>query len=120
MPSLSREVKRPGPLPPMNARLRALRCCRAARPGYKRRGETKMSKALSAIHTHAFDFWLARTSVVAIVVLQLLLVNRLTFGPRWLAPTLELALLVPLSVATAWAQDQVVRATHEHHWHMIA
>src|SRR5436305_15132570 len=79
-----------------------------------------MSKALSAIHTHAFDFWMARTSVVAIVAMQLLLVNRLTIGPRWLAPAIELALLVPLSVATAWAQDQVVRATHEHHWHMIA
>jgi hypothetical protein len=79
-----------------------------------------MSKALSAIHTHAFDFWMARASVVAIVAMQLLLVNRLTLGPRWLTPAIELALLVPLSVATAWAQDQVVRATHEHHWHMIA
>ena len=79
-----------------------------------------MSKALSAIHTHAFDFWMARASVILIVALQLLLVNRLTLGPRWLSPALELALLVPLSVATAWAQDQVVRATHEHHWHMIA
>ena len=79
-----------------------------------------MNKALSAIHTHALDFWMARASVIVIVGLQLLLVNRLTLGPRWLTPTLELALLVPLSVATAWAQDQVVRATHEHHWHMIA
>jgi hypothetical protein len=79
-----------------------------------------MSKALSAIHTHALDFWIARASVVAIVGLQLLLVNRLTIGPRWLAPGVELALLAPLSIATAWAQDQVVRATSEHHWHMIA
>jgi hypothetical protein len=79
-----------------------------------------MSKALSAIHTHAFDFWMARASVIVIVALQLLLVNRLTLGPRWLTPALELALLAPLSLATAWAQDQVVRATHEHHWHMIA
>lgn len=79
-----------------------------------------MSKALSSIHTHALDFWMARASVIVIVGLQLLLVNRLTVGPRWLAPSIELALLIPLSVATAWAQDQVVRATHEHHWHMIA
>ncbi|MDB5691590.1 MAG: hypothetical protein JWO81_653 [Alphaproteobacteria bacterium] len=75
-----------------------------------------MSKALSAIHTHALDFWMAR----AAVGLQLLLVNRLTVGPRWLAPTVELALLAPLSIATAWAQDLVVRATEERHWHMIA
>src|SRR3569623_122499 len=79
-----------------------------------------MSKALSTIHTQALDFWMARTAVVAIVVLQLMLVHRVTLGPRWLTPAIELALLLPLSVATAWAQDQVVRATHEHHWHMIA
>jgi hypothetical protein len=79
-----------------------------------------MSKPLSAIHTHALDFWMARASVVVIVGLQLLLVNRLTIGPRWLAPAAEIILLIPLSVATAWAQDQVVRATQDHHWHMIA
>jgi hypothetical protein len=79
-----------------------------------------MSKALSAIHTQALDFWMARGAVIAIIVLQLLLINRVTPGPRWLAPGIEVALLVPLSFATAWAQDQVVRATHEHHWHMIA
>jgi hypothetical protein len=79
-----------------------------------------MSKALSTIHTQALDFWMARASVIVIVVLQLLLVNRVTLGPPWLAPAIELALLIPLSVVTAWAQDEVVRATHEHHWHMIA
>lgn len=79
-----------------------------------------MSKALRTIHTQALDFWMARGAVIAIIVLQLLLINRVTLGPRWLAPGIEVALLVPLSFATAWAQDQVVRATHEHHWHMIA
>ncbi|HEX5183171.1 MAG TPA: hypothetical protein VFW19_08480 [Allosphingosinicella sp.] len=79
-----------------------------------------MSKALSTIHTQALDFWMARAAVITIVVLQLLLVNQVTLGPPWLTPVIELALLVPLSVVTAWAQDQVVRATHEHHWHMIA
>ena len=79
-----------------------------------------MSKHLSAIHTHALDFWMARASVTVIVALQLLLVNRLTIGPRWLAPAAELALLIPLSVATAWAQDMVVKASTDHHWHMIA
>src|SRR5437868_6444053 len=63
---------------------------------------------------------MARASVVVIVALQLLLVNRLTLGPRWLAPTAELALLLPLSIVTAWAQDTVVKATTDHHWHMIA
>jgi hypothetical protein len=79
-----------------------------------------VSKPLSAIHIHALDFWMARASVVVIVALQLLLVNQLTIGPRWLAPTAELALLIPLSIVTAWAQDMVVKATTDHHWHMIA
>ncbi|HEY1604242.1 MAG TPA: hypothetical protein VGF77_01435 [Allosphingosinicella sp.] len=79
-----------------------------------------MSKALSTIHTQASDFWLARGAVIAIAVLQYLLSNRVTIGPWWLAVGIEAALFLPLSAATAWAQDQVVRATHEHHWHMIA
>ena len=45
-----------------------------------------MSQELKAIHTHALDFWFARSSVVVIVVLQLLIVNKLTLGPRWFEP----------------------------------
>lgn len=82
--------------------------------------KANMSKELRAIHTHAFDFWLARATVLVIIILQLLLMDRLTIGPPWLVPVLEGALLVPLSVATAWAQDQVVRATTHEHWHLIA
>jgi len=46
-------------------------------------------------------------AVVVIALLQILLVNDLTFGPPWLAPTIELVMLVPLSIATAWNQAQV-------------
>src|SRR5437660_1561505 len=63
---------------------------------------------------------MARGAVGAIVALQLLLSGRVTIGPWWMAPAIEAALFLPLSAATAWAQDEVVRATHEHHWHMIA
>ena len=48
------------------------------------------------------DIWLARGAVLVIVALQFLLVNDLTVLPRWVMPTLELALLLPLSAATAW------------------
>ena len=48
--------------------------------------------------------------------LQLLIVNDLSLGPRWLAPALELVLLVPLSAATAWNQGRVRRATTDAHW----
>jgi hypothetical protein len=52
----------------------------------------------------AVDFWLARGAVLIIVGLQIAIVNDLMIGPRWLAPSLELALLIPLSIATAWTQ----------------
>ena len=63
-----------------------------------------MSAHLKTIHTHALDFWFARSSVVVIGALQLLIINKLSLGPRWLAPALEFALLAPLSFATAWTQ----------------
>ena len=79
-----------------------------------------MSEELRAIHSHAGDFWLARASVALIALLQLLMINRLGLGPRWLAPTFEIALLVPLSVATAWTQTTVQNARADHHWRRVA
>jgi len=56
----------------------------------------------AVIHRQAIDFWIARCAVVVVVVLQLLVINDLSFGPRWLAPTIELAMLIPLAGGTAW------------------
>ena len=79
-----------------------------------------MSEELRTIHTHAWDFWLARASVALIALLQLLMVNRLGLGPRWLAPAVEIALLVPLSAATAWTQTTARTAKADHHWRRVA
>lgn len=79
-----------------------------------------MSVELKTIHAHAFDFWFARAAVAVIAGLQLILVNNLTLGPHWFAPTLESSLLVPLSIATGWTQANVARATSHHHWLRIA
>lgn len=70
-------------------------------------------------HTHAFDFWMARGAVVVVVALQLLLVNDFSIGSRWLAPVLELVLLVPLSFATAWVQTKAREASTEAHFHLL-
>ena len=59
----------------------------------------EMADSLSA---RTLDLWLARGAVLTVVALQLLLVNDLTPIPRWVMPSLELAMLAPLSVATAW------------------
>ncbi|WP_448151261.1 hypothetical protein [Labrys miyagiensis] len=62
---------------------------------------------------------MARGAVFVIAMLQLLLVNDLTVGPRWLAPAIELIMLIPLSIATAWTQVRVRSATADHHWEAI-
>jgi hypothetical protein len=71
-------------------------------------------------YLHAFDFWLARGSVVVVVILQMLLVNNFSIGPRWLAPLLELLLLAPLSFATAWVQTKAKSASTDAHFHLVA
>ncbi len=67
---------------------------------------TEMAESLSA---RTLDLWLARGAVLAIVALQLLLVNDLTPFPRWVMPTLEVLLLAPLAVATAWTLGKTKR-----------
>src|SRR5215470_15791146 len=64
----------------------------------------------------ALDFWLARGAIQTIVILQIVVVNDLSVGPRWLAPALELALLLPLSVATAWTQRKARDASNVDQW----
>lgn len=76
-------------------------------------------------HTHhqlkaqPLDFWLARGAVLVIAGLQAAVVNELSVGPRWLAPALELTLLVPLSVATAWTQRKAWRASNDDQWNAV-
>src|SRR5450755_4329566 len=69
--------------------------------------------------TQPIDFWLARGAVVVIAGLQIGIVNDLTVGPRWLAPCLELALLIPLSVATAWTQQHARKASTDAQWKLV-
>jgi len=65
------------------------------------------------------DFWLARGAVLVVAALQIGIVNDLTVGPRWLAPGLELALLIPLSVATAWTQKRARKAATDEQWNLV-
>jgi hypothetical protein len=65
---------------------------------------------------NAYDFWLARLAILVVILLQLGFVNDLTLGPRWLAPSFELALLIMLSIGTAWTQKRARGATKAEHW----
>ena len=78
-----------------------------------------MQPTIDGIRTRAVDFWLARGAIALIAGLQLLVVNDLSFGPRWLAPALEVALLIPLSAATAWNQGRARRARTPEHWSLV-
>jgi hypothetical protein len=69
--------------------------------------------------TQPIDFWMARGAVLVIVGFQVVIVNDLTVGPRWLAPCLELALLVPLSIATAWTQQDARKASTHEQWKLV-
>ena len=78
-----------------------------------------MQPTLSEIRTRSVDFWLARGAIALIAGLQLLVVNDLSFGPRWLGPALEITLLLPLSAATAWNQGRAQRAQTPEHWKLV-
>src|SRR5262245_32370533 len=78
-----------------------------------------MAPSYKLLADKAFDFWLARGAVLVIVILQVVIVNDLTVGPRWLAPVLELTLLIPLSIATAWTQRHARKATTDEQWHLV-
>jgi hypothetical protein len=92
-------------------------------PSLSRRQEkltcSPMVHSYKQLADQALDFWLARGAVLVIVVLQIAIVNDLMIGPRWLAPTIELALLIPLSIATAWTQRRARKASTDEQWTLV-
>lgn len=75
-----------------------------------------MSQHVRVLQAHQVDFWLARAAVVVVAGLQLIASERVTVGPRLLAPGLEIALLVPLSVGTALTHRRAGRASTQAHF----
>ena len=59
-----------------------------------------------SVHAGALDYWSARLAGVAVVLLQVLLINELAVGHRWLAPGVELAILLLLSIITARSRNR--------------
>ena len=64
---------------------------------------------------HLSDLWLTRGAIVAVIGLQILLVNDVTVVPRWAMPVLEVLLLIPLSAATVWTVDRAKHASTDDH-----
>src|SRR5690242_11108842 len=80
---------------------------------------SQSAQARKQLTDGAIDFWLARGAVLIIVGLQIAIMNDLMIGPRWLAPSVELALLIPLSIATAWTQRSARKASTDEQWDIV-
>src|SRR4030081_362529 len=78
-----------------------------------------MRKNHQHLQYHQMDRWLARGAVVLIVALPVGFVNDLSVGPVWLAPGIELALLIPLSIGTIWTQRSIRRAETPEEWRVV-
>jgi uncharacterized membrane protein len=57
-------------------------------------------------HTHpkSLDRWLVRGAIAVVVTLQFSLINDFSYGARWLAPVLEIILLIPLVLRSIRAE----------------
>jgi hypothetical protein len=55
-------------------------------------------------HPEMLDRWLVRGAIAVVVMLQLSLIDDFAYGTRWLAPALEITLLVPLMTLTLRAE----------------
>lgn len=64
-----------------------------------------IASALSITPDFLEPLWPARIAIIVIIALQIVLSDHLTLGPTWLLPALELAMLIPLSIAP---RDHVV------------
>jgi hypothetical protein len=65
------------------------------------------------------DYWLARAAIIVTALLNAFLINKVSWVPWWLGSTIQLALLVPLSIATGRTHARMRKATTEQHWELI-
>jgi uncharacterized membrane protein len=70
-----------------------------------------MADDLEPAHPEMLDRWLVRGAVAVVVTLQFSLINDFGYVTRWLAPVLEIILLVPLTVLSLRA-ERIARHAH--------
>lgn len=75
-----------------------------------------MSDHQESARPEMLDRWLVRGAMAGVVVLQFSLINNFGYGARWLAPILELILLVPLTALTLRAERLAWRAETRQQW----
>ena len=67
-------------------------------------------------HSQMRDRWLVRGAIVVVVALQLSMINDFAYGTRWLAPIVEIAVLVPLMALTLRAEVLARGARTSQEW----
>lgn len=67
-------------------------------------------------HPEMRDRWLVRGAIAVVVTLQLALINDFGYGTRWLAPVLEITLLIPLTALTLRAEQLASHAQTRRQW----
>ena len=68
------------------------------------------------VHPEMLDRWLVRGAVAAVVALQFSLIHDFGYGTRWLAPVVELIVLVPLTALTLRAERLAWDAHTSQQW----
>src|SRR6188508_905759 len=77
---------------------------------------TDMSDDRESAHPQMLDRWLVRGAFAVVVTLQFTLINDFGYGPRRLAPFIEIILLVPLTVLSLRAERLAREAQTSEQW----
>ena len=75
-----------------------------------------MLRDQKSAHPGMLDRWLVRGAIAIVVTLQFSLIHDFAYGARWLAPVLEIILLVPLTALTLRAERLAWRAQTGPQW----
>ena len=75
-----------------------------------------MSDDREHAHPKMRDRWLVRGAIALVVTLQFALINDFGYGTRWLAPVLEITLLIPLTALTLRAEQLASHAQTRRQW----
>jgi hypothetical protein len=75
-----------------------------------------MSDDRKAAHPEMLDRWIVRVAFLVVVALQFSLINDFGYGPRRLAPILELVLLIPAMALTLRAERIAWNAHDRRQW----
>jgi hypothetical protein len=79
-----------------------------------------MPEELEPGYATSVDLWLARGAILAVIALQLGLINNVWLGARWLAPTLEIVIFIPLVALSVQGERRARIAERGGDWKRVS